>query len=41
MWFRLLGQMHCWVALRGMAHCERERRRRLRRLMEWEKGQRN
>ena len=40
-WFRLLGKVHGWVVVRGVAHCERERRRRRERHLAWQNKQRN
>ena len=40
-WFRLLGKVHGWTVRRAQAHCRREKMRRLRRHMEWQKSQRN
>ncbi len=36
-WFRLLGVVHAWVQRRGQAHCRREKLRRLRRFLAWQK----
>jgi len=38
LWFRLLGVVHRWTIRRGRAHCQREKLRRFRRLMAWQKS---
>jgi hypothetical protein len=34
LWFRTLGKVHRWTLRKGKAHCQREKLRRFRRLME-------
>jgi len=41
LWFRLLGVLYRWALRRGQAHCLREKVRRFRRLMEWQKDHLN
>ena len=40
-WFRVLGVVHGWVLRRGVAHCRREKLRRLRRLVALQKAHLN
>jgi hypothetical protein len=40
-WFRLLGAVHSWALRRGQAHCRREKWRRLRRHLAWQKAHLN
>ena len=40
-WFRLLGAVHGWVLRRGVAQCRREKLRRLRRFLAWQKSHLN
>lgn len=37
-WFRLLGVVHGWAVRRGQAHCRREKLRRLRRHLAWQRS---
>ena len=37
LWFRALDALHLWVLQRATAHCARERERRLRRHLAWQK----
>ena len=40
-WFGVLCKAHGWVVRRAEAHCRREKVRRLRRHIEWQRNQRN
>lgn len=41
LWFRVLGFIHFWTIRQAEAHCRREKLRRFRRLMEWQKSNLN
>ena len=36
LWFRLLRRIHCWTIRQAVAHCQREKQRRFRRIMSWQ-----
>ncbi len=36
LYFRLLGVVHRWTIRQAVAHCQREKQRRFRRLMSWQ-----
>ncbi|GEM_PF-2693264 len=41
LWFRLMQAMYRWLVRQAEAHCRREKQRRFRRLMAWEKNHLN
>ena len=41
LWFRLLGALFRWTLRRGQAHCRREKMRRFRRHLAWQKAHLN
>ncbi|HMP82595.1 MAG TPA: hypothetical protein PKA41_07795 [Verrucomicrobiota bacterium] len=41
LWFWLLGVIHRWRLRRGQAHCRREKLRRFRRHLAWQKAHLN
>ena len=41
LWFRLLGVGYHWILRRAKAHCHREKMRRFRRHLPWQKAHLN
>ena len=41
LWFRLLAEVHAWAWRQAVAHCRREKQRRFRLLLAWQKNHLN
>lgn len=41
LWFRVLGYLYWWTVRQAEAHCRREKQRRFRLLMAWQKSNLN
>jgi len=41
LWFRLLGTAYRWILRRAKAHCRREKMRRFRRQLAWQRPEKN